>query len=360
MSEIIGSVYEYMERTGHKKGILFIDEINCVSETLAPTILQFLQFKTFGTHKVPDGWIIAAAGNPSEYNASVRELDMAALDRVRLIHVEADFGVWETYAQKRQVHPAILSYLAMHPESFYRVELTREKRQFVTARGWEDLSRTLKEYERQELQVTDAFMEEFLRCPQIAADFSTYYRLYQATAGAWKIPEYLKGTLTAKERAALLEQWKNAGAEERCMAVRHLLAAASRWMSDLGRESRYLKREKEVLEQSGDGCRDKDFCRIFCRSGAGAPDQKGTWHLRKLGRKAGNPCGSGTERLSVRAADDRTADIGADTQGAGRAGSKAGRTGQSTYQNNGRSEKCIRRRSGAGRLAGRNPGTRRL
>ena len=30
MSEIIGSVYEYMERTGHKKGILFIDEINCV------------------------------------------------------------------------------------------------------------------------------------------------------------------------------------------------------------------------------------------------------------------------------------------------------------------------------------------
>ena len=249
MSEIIGSVYEYMERTGHKKGILFIDEINCVSETLAPTILQFLQFKTFGTHKVPDGWIIAAAGNPSEYNASVRELDMAALDRVRLIHVEADFGVWETYAQKRQVHPAILSYLAMHPESFYRVELTREKRQFVTARGWEDLSRTLKEYERQELQVTDAFMEEFLRCPQIAADFSTYYRLYQATAGAWKIPEYLKGTLTAKERAALLEQWKNAGTEERCMAVRHLLAAASRWMSDLGRESRYLKREKEVLEQ---------------------------------------------------------------------------------------------------------------
>ena len=45
MSEIIGSVYEYMERTGHKKGILFIDEINCVSETLAPTILQFLQLR---------------------------------------------------------------------------------------------------------------------------------------------------------------------------------------------------------------------------------------------------------------------------------------------------------------------------
>ena len=50
MSEILASVYEQMEQTGRKEGILFIDEINCVSETLAPTMLQFLQCKTFGTH----------------------------------------------------------------------------------------------------------------------------------------------------------------------------------------------------------------------------------------------------------------------------------------------------------------------
>ena len=74
MSEIIASVYEKMERTGMKEGILFIDEINCVSETLAPAMLQFLQGKTFGTHKVPEGWIIVAAGNPPEYNKSVWSL----------------------------------------------------------------------------------------------------------------------------------------------------------------------------------------------------------------------------------------------------------------------------------------------
>ena len=36
MSEIIATVYETMEATGKKEGILFLDEINCVSETLAP------------------------------------------------------------------------------------------------------------------------------------------------------------------------------------------------------------------------------------------------------------------------------------------------------------------------------------
>ena len=55
MSEIIASVYDKMEQTGLEHGILFIDEINCVSETLAPTMLQFLQCKTFGNQAVPAG-----------------------------------------------------------------------------------------------------------------------------------------------------------------------------------------------------------------------------------------------------------------------------------------------------------------
>ncbi|WP_295561328.1 ATP-binding protein, partial [uncultured Holdemanella sp.] len=93
MSEIIASVYSKMEETGLKEGILFIDEINCVSETLAPTMLQFLQNKTFGNQKVPEGWIIVAAGNPSEYNKSVRDFDVVTMDRIRYIHVETDYYV---------------------------------------------------------------------------------------------------------------------------------------------------------------------------------------------------------------------------------------------------------------------------
>ena len=41
MSEIVASIYNKMEQTGLSEGILFIDEINCVSETLAPAMLQF-------------------------------------------------------------------------------------------------------------------------------------------------------------------------------------------------------------------------------------------------------------------------------------------------------------------------------
>ena len=72
MSEIIASIYEKMEKTGFEEGILFIDEINCVSETLAPTMLQFLQCKTFGNHAIPkDGSLWQQATRRSTINLSV-------------------------------------------------------------------------------------------------------------------------------------------------------------------------------------------------------------------------------------------------------------------------------------------------
>lgn len=122
MSEIIYSIYQYMEESGKKEGILFIDEINCVSETLAPTMLQFLQCKTFGNQAVPEGWIIVAAGNPPEYNRSVHDFDFVTLDRVRKINLEADLDVFKGYARARHLHPFILSYLELRPQNFYRTE----------------------------------------------------------------------------------------------------------------------------------------------------------------------------------------------------------------------------------------------
>ena len=119
MSEIIASVYEQMEKTGLHEGILFLDEINCVSETLMPAILQMLQNKTFGVHSLPEGWLIVAAGNPPRYNQSARSFDMATLDRVRCIELEPSLAAWQPYAAAGGVHPAVLSYLRLHPEHFF-------------------------------------------------------------------------------------------------------------------------------------------------------------------------------------------------------------------------------------------------
>ena len=180
LSEILASVYRCMAETGCREGILFIDEINCVSETLAPTMLQFLQGKTFGNHPVPRGWIIAAAGNPPEYNQSVREFDVVTLDRVKYISVDIDYEAWKGYAVRQRIHGAIRAYLEGKPQNFYRMEQTPDHREFVTARGWEDLSMILREYEELGIAVDEGLVGQYLQCPQIAGDFFGFYQMYQS------------------------------------------------------------------------------------------------------------------------------------------------------------------------------------
>lgn len=110
---------------------MFLDEINCVSETLAPTMLQFLQGKTFGNQKVPEGWIIVTAGNPPEYNKSVREFDVVTLDRIKRIDVEENFEVWKEYAYRQGIHPAVISYLEIRRKNFYWIENTVDGKMYL-------------------------------------------------------------------------------------------------------------------------------------------------------------------------------------------------------------------------------------
>ncbi|MCR5793627.1 MAG: AAA family ATPase, partial [Lachnospiraceae bacterium] len=221
MSEIIGSIYEQMEETGLKEGILFIDEINCVSETLAPMMLQFLQCKTFGNQTVPDGWIIVTAGNPPEYNKSVKEFDMVTLDRLRVIHAEPDYEAWKVYAHKKHLHPVLLSYLDLKPQHFYLVETQVDGLRYVTARGWEDLSNLMEVYESLDLDVTEEIIFEFLHHEDVAEDVAAYIDLMDKYKDTYGITDILSGAV----KPALYQRIMEAAFDER-VSVIHLMLDA--------------------------------------------------------------------------------------------------------------------------------------
>lgn len=255
MSEIIASVYSKIRDSGLKEGILFIDEINCVSETLAPTMLQFLQCKTFGNRKVPDGWIIAAAGNPPEYNKSVHEFDMVTLDRVRKIEVDAEYSVWRGYARENRINPAILSYLELRPQNFYRAEADVDGIQFVTARGWEDLSCLLNVYGELSIDVDEEIIYEFIQHRETAKDVAAYLDLYKKYQDNYGINDILAGNVPS----SVYERVYRASFDERLSVVNLLTSAlnvyfdktflyhfiADQWYG-------FLKKYKEEAENSKD------------------------------------------------------------------------------------------------------------
>ena len=211
MSEILSDVYSYIEKTGHKQGILFLDEINCVSETLAPSMLRFLQYKSFGSHSVPDGWVIVAAGNPPEYNKSVKEYDIATLDRIQKIDIQSDYDVWREYAINERVHPSIITYLDSKPSDFYIIENTPDGKQFVTARGWEDLSRLMYSFEKKNIEIDYEFVAQYIQVPTVASDFASFYKTFKNMREMCSPENILNGTASEDFK----EKLKNAGIEEK-------------------------------------------------------------------------------------------------------------------------------------------------
>ena len=236
MSEIIASVYDMMEETGLREGILFLDEINCVSETLAPSMLQFLQYKVFGRHRVPDGWIVVTAGNPPEYNNSVREFDIVTWDRLKRIDVEPDFGVWKEYAYLSNVHPAIISYLDVKHSDFYKIESTVDGKSFVTARGWSDLSDMIKLYEKHGLKVDNALVSQYLQNKKIARDFAVYYDLYMKYKSDYQIGEILSG----KASEEIKRRAKAAKFDERLALLSLILDGVNEGMRTVANEEEML------------------------------------------------------------------------------------------------------------------------
>lgn len=265
MSEIIASVYKKIRESGISEGILFIDEINCVSETLAPTMLQFLQCKTFGNQEVPKGWIIVAAGNPSEYNKSVREFDMVTLDRVRKIDVEADFNIWKEYAVNNHINRAIINYLELRPNNFYKVEADIDGMQFVTARGWEDLSNLYDAYHDIGIKVDEDVIQEFIQHDDTAKDVSAYFDLYEKYKNDYGIKEILAGNPSKQAYKNIFD----ASFDERVSVVNLLISGLevsfhNVWLNKLITDIWYdfLKKYKSELEdkaQNGIKTSDNDI-----------------------------------------------------------------------------------------------------
>lgn len=245
MSEIVASIYEKMNETGLEEGILFIDEINCVSETLAPAMLQFLQNKTFGNHEIPQGWVIAAAGNPPEYNKSVREFDIVTLDRVKKIQAEPDYQAWREYACRENFHPAILSYLELRNSCFYQMETTIDGVEFATPRGWEDLSRMMEVCERLGKEVTVDLTIQYIQHERIAREFADYYELYQKYRQDYHIAEILKGRSTE----AMVKKVAHAPFDERVSVVNLIFSGMCQKIREAVTEEAVLEKVFAVLQK---------------------------------------------------------------------------------------------------------------
>lgn len=212
-SEIITAVRDMIEETGNKNGILFIDEVNCASETLAAPLLQLFQNKTLGQSRIPDGWILVMAGNPPEYNKSVKDFDAVTRDRLRIMNVVPDAKVWLEYAEKQGVHSVITAFIASEGSAVHSFDEMCGG--ILTPRGWEELSMTLFSYEKHGFAVTADLVSQFIGIPTIAREFFDYYCLVNETITEKEIELIAQG----KADSDIIKRLKNTKLNVRFMLI---------------------------------------------------------------------------------------------------------------------------------------------
>lgn len=194
MSEIIAKVMEAKE-AGHTEGILLLDEFSCVSDSILPAMLAFLQTKNIGAHSLPEGWVIVLCGNPPEYNKSARHFDAAILDRIRRISIELDQEVFLDYAISKNYHDNIVQYIKLNPDDMYKVSSKKGEESLVTCRGWENLSHAIKGMESIGKNVDENLVSQFIKDDRIATEFTKFWMLNKVGLTANDIEDILNGRL---------------------------------------------------------------------------------------------------------------------------------------------------------------------
>jgi hypothetical protein len=123
------------------RGILFFDEL-----PQAPTLVQnaaseILLDRRCGEYRLPDGWIVIAAGNRKGDRAAT--LDMPSHIKNRLIHVELthDARQWVQWARDNSIHSQVIAFIENFPNLLYSFDPKKtDITAYPTLRTWEFVS----------------------------------------------------------------------------------------------------------------------------------------------------------------------------------------------------------------------------
>lgn len=129
-----------------KPVILFFDEISLAPDDTKGAVLGILEERRQGEIKIPDDWIIIAAGNRPEDLANARGLGAAANRRLLHIVIEPNLEATLAHFMKIGVAPEVLAFLKVFPQHLSGEEAARQQKHELYPRpaSWEKVSKIIE------------------------------------------------------------------------------------------------------------------------------------------------------------------------------------------------------------------------
>lgn len=92
-------------------GVILLDEMNQGQPAILNAAFQLIQDRALGDYKVPDGYMIIAASNPSAYNSSVSEFSLPLSNRFSHFNIKPDFESWMNYRLNNGGNADVMAFL---------------------------------------------------------------------------------------------------------------------------------------------------------------------------------------------------------------------------------------------------------
>jgi hypothetical protein len=123
---------EFLPREG--EGILFLDEINMAPPAMQGVAQQLILDRRVGSYRVPDGWLIWAAGNRKADRAAVFDMPSALANRFVHLDVGPDLESFKQWGLAHGVSERILAFLSFRPSLLHRID--PERPAWPSPRSW--------------------------------------------------------------------------------------------------------------------------------------------------------------------------------------------------------------------------------
>lgn len=153
-------------RSDKKAVILFFDEISLAPDDTKAAVLGILEERRQGNIKLPENWIIVAAGNRPEDLANARNLGAAANRRLLHIVIEPQLESTLAHFVKIGVAPEVLAFLKVFPQHLSGEAAARTAKHELYPRpaSWEKVSRILGELKGRQTDATACRCRNHRRC----------------------------------------------------------------------------------------------------------------------------------------------------------------------------------------------------
>jgi len=137
---------EFLPGPDAPEGILFLDELTAADQRLQTSAYSLILDRRVGDYRLPDGWMIVAAGNASFHGAVSHDMGTALADRMFHFHVQSTARAFLAHALANDFSPDVMAYLQVRPDKLddTAAQLARDHLVGASPRGWEDISNVLK------------------------------------------------------------------------------------------------------------------------------------------------------------------------------------------------------------------------